>query len=119
MSGRGFTRREVLAAFLGVPAALSACRSAENPRLPEGEIVGASDGIGHRLRDGLNITPPKDNWQRAGVVIVGGGVAGLSAGWRLMKAGFDDFVIVELEREPGGTARSGQSPVVSYPWGAH
>src|SRR5262249_21318342 len=119
MPSRTFTRRDVLAAFLGVPAALAACRSGEKQRLPLGEIVGASDGIGHRLRDGRTVTPEKEKWQRVAVVIVGAGVAGLSAGWRLLKGGFDDFVIIELEREPGGTARSGQSPIVSYPWGAH
>ncbi|HWN98123.1 MAG TPA: FAD-dependent oxidoreductase [Blastocatellia bacterium] len=119
MDGHSFTRRDVLAAFLGVPAALMACRSREAPRLPEGEIVGASDGIGHRLRDGLTITPSQDQWQKLQVVIVGGGVAGLSAAHRLLKGGFDDFVLIELERAPGGTARSGTSPLVAYPWGAH
>ena len=53
------------------------------------------------------------------VVIVGGGVSGLSAAWRLLRAGFDDFVLLELEMAPGGTARSGDSPLVPYPWGAH
>jgi protoporphyrinogen oxidase len=109
----------VLAAFLGVPAALAACRSHEPAQLPPGEIVGASDVIGHRIRDGLSITPSQDQWERAGVVIVGGGIAGLSAAWQLLKAGFEDFVLIELERAPGGTARSGTSPLVSYPWGAH
>ncbi|HSB09029.1 MAG TPA: FAD-dependent oxidoreductase [Blastocatellia bacterium] len=119
MTGTDLTRRELLAAFLGLPAALAACRSGATPRLPEGEIVGASDVIGHRIRDGLSVTPSADKWQRVGVVIVGGGIAGLSAAWRLLKAGFDDFVLLELEKAPGGTARSGASPVVAYPWGAH
>lgn len=105
--------------MLGVPAMMAACSSNETPPLPEGEIVGASDQIGHRLRDGLIATPSQDNWQRIGVVIVGGGVAGLSAAWRLLNAGFEDFILLELEREPGGTARSGSSQLVSYPWGAH
>ncbi|HSO74555.1 MAG TPA: FAD-dependent oxidoreductase, partial [Blastocatellia bacterium] len=115
----GLTRRDVLAAFLGVPTALMACRSPEAARFPEGHVVGASDAIGHRLRDAFTITPSQDQWQRAGVVIVGGGVAGLSAAHRLLKAGFDDFVLIELERAPGGTARSGTSPTIAYPWGAH
>jgi glycine/D-amino acid oxidase-like deaminating enzyme len=121
----GMTRRDVLAAFLGVPAALAACRSGSSRGgLPQGEIVGASDAVGHRLRDGLSITPSPDRWERAGVVIVGGGIAGLSAAWHLLRAGFDDFVLLELEGAPGGTARSGTAPrgtssVVSYPWGAH
>ncbi|MFY9555506.1 MAG: FAD-dependent oxidoreductase [Blastocatellia bacterium] len=114
-----FTRREVLEAFLGVPAALSACRSRKVSPLPEGEIVGASDVVGHRIRDGVGIEPSRDQWQHLGVVIVGGGVAGLSAAWRLLNRGFDDFVLLELEKAPGGTARSGTSSLVSYPWGAH
>src|SRR6185295_2464684 len=120
MIRHNFTRREVLAAFLGVPAALAACnsRDARSP-LPPGEIVGASDVIGHRIRDGLSITPSQDHWERTGVVIVGGGIAGLSAAWRLLKAGFDDFVLIELEPAPGGTARSGVSSLIAYPWGAH
>src|SRR6185369_10444851 len=115
-----FTRREVLAAFLGLPAALAACnRSQPVQALPPGEIVGASDVVGHRIRDGLKVTPSQDRWERVSLVIVGGGVAGLSAAWQLLRAGFEDFVLIELEREPGGTARSGSSPLVSYPWGAH
>ena len=114
-------RRELLAAFLGVPFALAACRSrADVAALPEGEIVGASDGIGHLIRDGLRPEPSEDAWERAGVVIVGGGVAGLAAAWRLLRAGFEDFVLLELEPAPGGTARSGdEHGVVPYPWGAH
>ena len=121
MTKHSFTRREILAAFLGVPFALAACRTGETtPGLPEGEIVGASDGIGHLIRDGLRPEPSEDAWERAGVVIVGGGVAGLAAAWRFLKAGFEDFILLELEAAPGGTARSGEAHgVVPYPWGAH
>jgi len=119
MTQNQFTRREVLAAFLGVPAALAACRGQKPSPLPPGEIVGASDMIGHRVRDGLSITPSSDQWLRTSVVIVGGGIAGLSAAWQLLKMGLDDFVLLELESAPGGTARSGESPVIAYPWGAH
>ena len=115
-----FTRREILAAFLGLPAALAACGSEGEVRLPEGEIVGASDRIGHLVRDGLKVEPGADAWERAGVVIVGGGVAGLAAAWRLLRAGFEDFVVLELEPAAGGTSRSGDAHgVVPYPWGAH
>ena len=109
----------MLAALLGVPVALASCNSNKKPPLPPGEIVGASDIAGHRLRERINITPSSDQWQRAKVVIIGGGVAGLTAAWHLIKSGFEDFILIELEREPGGTARSGSSPIVSYPWGAH
>ena len=113
MGARDLTRREV-------PFALAACRSREaEPPLPEGEIVGASDRVGHLIRDGLRPEPPSEAWERAGVVIVGGGVAGLAAAWRFLKAGFEEFVLLELEPAPGGTARSGDARgVVRYPRGA-
>ena len=108
------SRRELLASIFGAPLALSACKAA--PKL-EGEIVGASDHLGHKLRE----LPPAVPQQltRTGVLIVGAGVSGLSAGWRLRKAGYTDFKICELEREAGGTARGGRSSVTAYPWGAH
>jgi len=87
--------------------------------LPEGEIVGQSDALGHRLQQGWRPEPAPDAWQSRKIVIIGGGVAGLSAAWRLRRAGFTDFVLLELEREPGGTSRSGQSDICAYPWGAH
>jgi phytoene dehydrogenase-like protein len=111
------SRRDLLAAFLGAPAALAGC-SAPVPELA-GEIVGASEGLGHRLRDGIPPVPTAERWQRVGVVIVGGGVAGLAAAWRLLRAGFEDFLLLELEPALGGTARSGASPLARYPWGAH
>jgi protoporphyrinogen oxidase len=112
------TRRDVLAAFLGLPVALAGCSSSVPP-LPAGEIVGPSDGLGHRLRDGATFTPSEDRWEWRGVVIVGGGVAGLAAAWRFRKAGFEDFVLLELEKAPGGTSRSGTDGPAPYPWGAH
>src|SRR6185369_6513900 len=113
------SRRELLAAFLGLPVALAACRENNAPPLPPGEVVGASDAFGHRLRDGLRVEVPSDAWTDVPVVIVGGGVAGLAAAWRLQTSGFDDFVLVELENAPGGTSRSGSNRGISFPWGAH
>ena len=87
------------------------------PALPPGTLVGADQVLGHRLRDGQ--LPEPDVTRKAPVVIVGGGIAGLSAGWALQKAGFHDFVILELECEVGGNARSGSNAISAYPWGAH
>src|ERR1044072_1563735 len=115
----GISRRELLAAFLGLPVALAACCENSAPPLPPGEIVGASDAFGHRVRDGLRVEVPSDAWTDVPVVIIGGGVAGLSAAWHLQRSGFNDFVLIELEKAPGGTARSGSNRVISYPWGAH
>jgi hypothetical protein len=114
------TRRDLLATVLGFPAALTAGCSRNQPQLPpEGSIIGASAGIGHRLRDGFRPVPAPDRWQKVGVVIVGGGIAGLSAAWRLQRAGFEDFVLLELEPAAGGTSRSGTLGGIPCPWGAH
>jgi Flavin containing amine oxidoreductase len=114
-----FNRREILTAFLGLPVAIAACRRNAPPPLPAGEIIGASDVFGHRLRDGQKVEVPADAWEHVPVVIVGGGVAGLTAAWRLLKSGFEDFSVIELESAPGGTSRSGSNHVASFPWGAH
>jgi len=106
------SRRDVLTAFLGAPFAALACRERALP-LPPGELVGASDRIGHRLREGA--IPPPSRWETHDVVIAGGGIAGLAAAWRLHQAGVRDVVLFELEPALGGTARSGRS----FPWGAH
>jgi len=105
------SRRELLAAFLGAPFAALACREKPLP-LPPGALVGASDSVGHRLR---GPTPQPSRWETHDVVIAGGGVAGLSAAWRLAGAGVRDVVLFELEPALGGTSRSS----ASFPWGAH
>ena len=87
------------------------------PPLPAGEILGASSTLGHRLR--VMDFPEPTETQKIPVLIVGGGIAGLSAGWKLLKAGFRDFAILELESEVGGNARSGTNAITAYPWGAH
>jgi hypothetical protein len=113
------TRRELLTIFLGAPFALTACRSDTSARFPSGEIVGQSADIGHIVRDGRNFEMAADRWESIKVAIIGGGIAGLSAAWKLKNGGLDDFAIFELEREPGGTSRSGKGEPVGYPWGAH
>ena len=113
------SRRELLTLFLGAPAAFTACKLDENRPFPDGEIVGQSSDLGHILRQGLVFDVPQDNWETKKAAIVGAGIAGLSAAWHLDRNSFNEFVVLELEREPGGTARSGKGDPVSYPWGAH
>ena len=113
------TRREAIATFLGASAALlPGCGDAPLPALG-GEIVGASDAIGHKIRDGFRPQPAPGAWRDVGVVIVGGGIAGLAAARKLKQQGVSDFVLLELEDAAGGTSRSGRSPLIAYPWGAH
>ncbi|MER3430346.1 MAG: twin-arginine translocation pathway signal [Blastocatellia bacterium] len=114
------SRRELLTIFLGAPLAAAACaRAPKAPRLPDGEILGQSVAVGHRIRDIQSLDVPPDNWNEISVAIIGGGIAGLSAARYLKKLGVDDFLVFELEREPGGTAISGNTDSIGYPWGAH
>ncbi|MEO8041201.1 MAG: FAD-dependent oxidoreductase, partial [Acidobacteriota bacterium] len=105
--------------FLGAPFAMAACGDLSSRKFPDGEIVGQNVDLGHILREGRNFEVRADNWQTIKVAIVGGGVAGLSAAWKLSKENFHDFVLLELEKEIGGTSRSGTGTPVGYPWGAH
>jgi phytoene dehydrogenase-like protein len=117
---RSLTRRQLLIGAAGLAGAGALARHLlREPARPAfgGEIVGASHAIGHRLRGGS--FPPVSGVERTGVVVVGGGVSGLSAGWRFRKAGFSDFKLLDLEAEAGGNARSGRNALTGYPWGAH
>lgn len=114
------SRRDFVAMLLGAPAAL-ACRGPAR-RTPPGELVGTGMAAGHRLlrelRDTSQAAQPT-TWRRERVVIVGGGVAGLTAAWALARLGLGATPVLELDEQIGGTARAGQSPVTPYPWGAH
>lgn len=101
-------------AFLGAGLAVSACRPA--PPRWTGGIVGASHQVGHLLRD-RSFAPPEST-ESADVIVVGGGMSGLIAAWRLQQAG-RRVRVLELEAEVGGNAASGRSPAAAHPWGAH
>lgn len=107
-------RRAVLKGGVAAATAL-ALPGCETPTT--GGSDGADMALGHRLRDGAFPEPARE--ERVPLLIAGGGVAGLSAGWRLREAGHDDFRLIELERQPGGNARGGRNAVSSYPLGAH
>lgn len=113
------TRREILKAFLGLPIALAACKNPSGTDSIDGRVVGASNDVGHILRERRRFEVASDAWENVHTVIVGGGIAGLSAGWKLKREGFDDFLVLELEDRAGGTSISGKSELISYPWGAH
>ena len=100
----------------GAPALLGLARKS-GARIA-GSFVNESAALGHRLRDGASWPSPRLT-RRVPVVIVGGGIAGLSAAWQLDRRGFRDFVVLELEREAGGNARGGENAVSRYPWAAH
>lgn len=115
----GITRRQFLLGGVSLAALGSVAQWRFGGHTPAvtGSIVGANFALGHRLRDGSFPAPSQTSAKKA--VIVGGGIAGLSAAWKLHKSGFDDFVLLELEKEVGGNASSGKNAVSAYPWGAH
>lgn len=110
-------RRELL---IGAAAGLAgAACSREVAAPPVVRMVGPDPARGHLVRDAALAGRPVHERVRTGVVIVGAGVAGLAAAWRLERAGMRDYVIVELEDDLGGTARGGELPRSAYPMGAH
>ncbi|MEO8027720.1 MAG: FAD-dependent oxidoreductase [Bryobacteraceae bacterium] len=103
-------RRFLSAALIGM--------TAKGEQRVAGSFVNDAFPLGHRIRDHAAFAVPKQV-QRIPVVIVGGGMAGLSAAWRLNKKGFRDFVVLEMEPQPGGNSRWGENEITPYPWAAH
>ena len=105
-------RRELLSTAVGF--ALAGCSSRKTI---QGTVVGASHQIGHLLRSGG--IPEPSSTETIPIAILGGGVSGLSAGWRFLRSSITDFRIFELESQAGGNSRYGENEVTRFPWGAH
>ncbi|WP_419809567.1 FAD-dependent oxidoreductase [Sphingomonas sp.] len=110
-------RRTVLAtgAVAAAAATAGAFALTRDDTIP-GTLGGADAKRGHKLRTGGFPAPTRT--ERTRVAIIGGGVAGLAAGWALADAGVP-FTLLELEDRAGGNARAGRNAVSAYPLGAH
>src|SRR5882757_1717060 len=104
--------------FLTLTSAALINLSVKSDRPVAGSFVNESFQAGHQLRDHAAFPAPK-RIEKVPIVIVGGGIAGLSAAWRLRKRGFTDFVLLEMNDAAGGNARWGQNEITAYPWAAH
>lgn len=104
----------------GLGLALPACRRLEHLGIPV-RIFQPGLAEGHRLRDAGPLPAPA-RALRTGVAILGSGVAGLTAAWRLARDGHDDFLILDGP-EPDGNAAAGRfdspSGPLPHPRGAH
>lgn len=103
------TRRSWLAAL-----ALAGCA---RPQALQGGWVGPSHERGHRLRAGERPAPAVR--QRAAVVVVGAGIAGLAAARACLRQGIADVHVLELEDTPGGNSRGHALAGQRCPLGAH
>jgi phytoene dehydrogenase-like protein len=114
------SRRDFLQLFLGAPLAAGACKRAAPPAAIAGSLVPSLEERGHRIRDEgpVPIPPPGEGEPIADVLVVGGGVAGLSARERLSREGLR-VVLVEADEVLGGTAKAGANAGGAFPWGAH
>lgn len=130
MSRTTWDRRQLIAAALGAPVAAAwsatvGCRGGSDavPPLPPGRLVGAAFELGHRARDAANAPlDPALPVTEVETIVVGGGIAGLSAARELLRRGHDDLLLLEIEPRPGGTAAGDASRsdfTVPVPWGAH
>jgi len=82
-----------------------------------GRIVGSSSSAGHLIRD--RKIPEPTSFSKKDIVIIGGGISGLSAARQLQANNISDFVLLELENETGGNASGGRNELSGFPWGAH
>ncbi|KPF67759.1 hypothetical protein IP84_12570 [beta proteobacterium AAP99] len=114
-------RREFLAAggAGALAAALAAC-SRKPDEIPI-EFVGYDPARAHALREPWR-APANLTQRKAEVLIVGGGMAGLSAAWWLAREARAQVTLLEMEPEIGGNARGlAEHPALSDPCalGAH
>ena len=76
------SRRDFVAMMLGAPFAYACSRGSTTRALPPGSLIDTGMARAHAaIRDGA--VPTVTTWRKQPVVIVGGGVAGLSAAWEL------------------------------------
>ena len=123
-------RRDLLAAILGSGSVAAAgCRDPKEdgwldrwwsgPLPPAGELLSPNFQVGHQIPAVRPEVSSGGPTELLDCVIVGGGVAGLSAARQLLRRGVTRFQVLELESVAGGTARSGDREGFEFPWGAH
>lgn len=118
LSRRSFIQRALLSAGALAGAGWLGWRWLRSDPVPPiaGQIVGANSNVGHLLRQAMQVAVT-DEPEEYDVVIVGAGIAGLSAGWKLQKEGITNYKILELHHQEGGNSVWDRER--NAPWGAH
>jgi predicted NAD/FAD-dependent oxidoreductase len=122
LSRRGYLSATGSLAAGAVLPGLSACHQAAASSLrPDiaGGWVGAQVERAHAWRDGRLPASSEGDPIRVHTLIIGAGVAGLSAARSLTSAGLEDIAVLDLEDQPGGNARGHQVQGLPCPLGAH
>ncbi len=115
------SRRLLLKSFLGAPILWSACGNRVGKRSirdMDGGFALQREKLGHRFRD-IGKLPSPSTYEEVEVLIVGGGVAGLSCMRELERKGISKTLLVELDNRIGGTSQGGESAISKHPWAAH
>lgn len=114
MHRRKFIHDTSMAGLLGLLLP-QACTSDKHFELRE---IDNAATIGHSLREKHNIPFEYDS-NDVDVLIVGSGVAGLSAARWLQQKSSLSIQTLEMQNEIGGNSKAGNSQAGAYPWGAH
>ena len=115
-------RRHFLHSGAASVLAAAGCQSGANTAHIAGGFTGIDHARGHMLRDTQalgRVWPATMRTHKTGVVIAGGGVAGLAAARALRLRGMDDFALLELEDSAGGNSRGTTVGGIACPMGAH
>jgi phytoene dehydrogenase-like protein len=112
-------RREFLNGVLAA-VALAACRG--GAKVEDSTSTGPLTGLDHSddftlchdIWGGATFTLPEPGGPLYDCVIIGGGISGLVAAWKLQKAGFTQILVVEQNSETGGLARAGEVEGIAY-----
>ena len=118
------SRRDFVRALGAIAAAPALMGLSAKGRVIGGGFVPDGSESGHALRDGtararLREGAARRSARRVKVAIVGGGMGGLSAAWRLDALGMHDWTLLEMDARTGGNARSADYSGQRAPWGAH